>query len=149
MKVEDKRHVFSMSPIHLQLFLQVSDYWVMVIISFYPGDWRFCWTSEKSIVFLQTSFYLFIKIFWCGPYLKSICYGITFVLYFVFLGAWGMWNLHYPTRNGNLHPLLWRWSLIYWSPGKFPNIAFLKYTMVYTNGSKRSNLSIIYIIWIR
>ena len=49
-------------------------------------------------------FFFFFKIFWCGPFLKSLCciyYNIASVVYVlrVFFWPWGMWDLSSLTRN--------------------------------------------------
>lgn len=131
MKVEDKRHVFSMSPIHLQLFLQVSDYWVMVIISFLPRWLKILLTSGKKHIYKHHFIYL-LKFFLMWTIFKVYLLRYYFCFIFCFFWSWGMWNLHYPTRNGKPAPSTLEGEVLSTgSPGKFPNIAFKIYNGLY------------------
>ena len=62
----------------------------------------------------------FFKMFWCGPFLKSLLNLSQFCFYVLTFWPWDMWDLSSPTRDHTCNPCIGRWSLDHWTTREVP-----------------------------
>ena len=70
--------------------------------------------------------FIYLFIFWCGPFLKSFIEFVTILLLFYVLVFWpqGMWDLSSPTRDRTRTLCIGRLRLNHWTAREVPEIAF-------------------------
>ena len=88
------------------------------------------------------AFYLFIFkfFFWCGPFLKSIEFVTTLLLFYV-LVFWlrGVWDLSSLTRDRTHTPCIGRQSLSHWTSREVPWYSILKFKIIMANIGKQED----------
>ena len=80
----------------------------------------------QYMVTMKFFFFFPLKIFWCGPILKSLLNFVTTLLLFYILVFWpqGIWDLSSLTRDRTCTPCIGRRSLNHWTAREVPTMRF-------------------------